>query len=315
MVNWLVVGIGDITTRRVIPAIQAEPRSTLYGVLTRDPEKGKPYAEHVWTDLAVALRDPAINAVYVASPVFLHAPQTIQALWAGKHVLCEKPMAMDLEQATAMVTTAQERNRLLGIAYYRRFYPKVRRAQELLRQGAIGQPVLVYTSSHSWFDAPNGFRGWLLEPEKAGGGPLYDVASHRIDLLSYLFGRPLGVCAHLSNIVHDTRVEDSATVIIDYETAVRGIIDVRWHSRIDRDEFRIIGTDGEMDLTPLNSPTLRWNGNTEELSPHANLHYPLIEDFVAAVLDGKPLVSSGATARWTDWVTEEAVQASTAEPA
>src|SRR5438046_5618380 len=89
--NWLVIGIGDITTKRVIPAIEAEPRSVLYGVVSRDRAKGERYAGRVWTDLASALSDPGVDAVYVATPVFLHAPQTIGALRAGQHVLCEKP--------------------------------------------------------------------------------------------------------------------------------------------------------------------------------------------------------------------------------
>src|SRR5213075_3047447 len=91
MLNWVVVGIGDITTKRVIPAIEAEPRSALYGVVSRDRSKGDRYSTRVWTDLDTALSDPSIDAVYVATPVFLHAPQTIAAMRSGKHVLCEKP--------------------------------------------------------------------------------------------------------------------------------------------------------------------------------------------------------------------------------
>jgi hypothetical protein len=83
-------------------------------------------------------------------------------------------------------------------------------------------------------------------------------------------------------------------------------VDVRRHSRVDRDEFRIIGTDGEMDLTPLNGPDLVYPGGREVLPAHANLHYPCIENFVSAVLDGAPLASSGETALSTAWVTEQA---------
>src|SRR5260370_8456415 len=109
--NWLVVGIGDITTRRVIPAIQAEPRSNLYGVVSRDRAKGARYSDRVWTDLSEALRDQAIDVVYVATPVFLHAPQSIAPLRAGKHVLCAKPVAMNSETpATTPILPQQRRN-------------------------------------------------------------------------------------------------------------------------------------------------------------------------------------------------------------
>jgi predicted dehydrogenase len=87
VIRWLDVGIGDIAVRRVLPAILAEPRSELYGVVTRDPRKGRAWSERVWTRLEAALEDPAIDAVYIATPVSLHGLQTIAALEAGKHVL------------------------------------------------------------------------------------------------------------------------------------------------------------------------------------------------------------------------------------
>jgi 1,5-anhydro-D-fructose reductase (1,5-anhydro-D-mannitol-forming) len=129
MLNWIVIGIGDISTRRVIPAIQTEPRSRLYGIVTRDPAKAASYDAKVWTNLDEALADPAIDAVYVATPVFFHARQTIASLRAGKHVLCEKPMAMNEAEARSMLDAAKENNRLLALAYYRRAYPKVQRAK------------------------------------------------------------------------------------------------------------------------------------------------------------------------------------------
>jgi hypothetical protein len=93
---------------------------------------------------------------------------------------------------------------------------------------------------------------------------------------------------------------------VDYECGVRGIVDARRHSRVVRDEFRVIGTEGEIDLSPLNGPELVYPGGAEELPPHENLHYPLVEDFVSAVLEGTPLASSGETALPTDWVIGQA---------
>src|SRR5579871_2171313 len=248
MLNWLVIGIGDITTKRVIPAIHSEPRSHLYGVVTRDKAKGAGMAEHVWDNLADALSDSEIDAVYVATPVALHAPQTIAALKAGKHVLCEKPVAMNYAEAAGMVRTASDCGKVLGIAYYRRLYPKVQRARELIDRGIIGKPVLAEAVHHSPSPASGSFRSWLLDPTLAGGGPLYDVASHRIDLLNHFFGKPARATGMRSNAVFDWPVEDNATALIDYESGVRGIVDVRWHSDVVRDEFRIVGTKGEINL-------------------------------------------------------------------
>src|SRR5262249_47679756 len=163
-----------------------------------------------------------------------------------------------------------------------------------------------------WFDGREGFRGWLADPTLAGGGPLYDIASHRIDVLNFLFGRPLQVSAQLSNVVHHYAGEDSPTLLIEYESGVRGVCDVRWHSRVPRDEFRIIGTDGALDLTPLNGPIVASPAGEEHLPAHPNLHYPLIENFVAAVLDGADLISSGETALATDAVTQGAVESARA---
>lgn len=302
--NWIVVGIGDITTRRVIPAIQAETRSSLYGLVTRDPAKAARYGTRVWAKLGEALSDPAVEAVYVGTPVFLHAPQTIQSLQAGKHLLCEKPMAMNEAEARTMLQAAEQSGKTFGVAYYRRTYPKVQRAKQLLEAGAIGKPVLAELTCHAWLDG-QGSRSWLVDPAKAGGGPLFDIASHRIDVLNFLFGQPLRATGQLSNVVHHYAVEDNATVMIEYAGGVRGVVDVRWHSRISRDECRIRGTDGEMELSPLNGPDLVYPGGRENLPAHANLHYPIIENFVDAVEGKAPLLSSGATAFWTDWVTEQ----------
>ena len=307
MLNWIVIGIGDITTRRVIPAIQSEPRSLLYGLVTGHPEKAARYDARVWATLDEALSDPAVDAVYVGTPVFLHGPQTIQSLRAGKHVICEKPMAMNVAEARAMLKAAEESGKTFGVAYYRRAYPKVQRAKQLLEAGAIGKPVFAELTSHMWFDGQGG-RSWLFDPAKAGGGPLFDIAAHRIDVLNFLFGQPLAATGQLSNVVHHYAVEDNATVMIEYAGGVRGIVDVRWHSKINRDECRIRGTEGEMELSPLNGPDLVYPGGREHLPVHGNVHLPMIQNFLDAVEGKAPLLASGAASYWTDWITEQAAR-------
>ncbi len=310
MLNWLVVGVGDITTKRVLPAILGEPRSRLAGIVTRDPGKALPYGVPSWTNLADGLAHAGAEAVYIATPVFLHAQQSIESLRAGKHVLCEKPMAMNHAEALTMEGAAQESGKLLGISYYRRMYPKVDRAKELIAAGAIGRPVFGEASSHDWFYPGDGFRAWLVDPALSGGGPLFDIGSHRIDLMNYFLGRPERATGLVSTVVQPTIVEDNATVLIGYAQGVRAMVDVRWHSRVARDEFRIRGTEGEIDLTPLNGPSLVYPGGREEVPAPSNLHYPCIEEFVTAAVGGEAFRSSAAEALWTDWVTQRALSAS-----
>jgi predicted dehydrogenase len=308
ILNWLVVGIGDITRKRVIPAIQTTPRSALRSVVTRDAKKAEAYpGVKSWATVQDALAgDPGIEAVYVASPVVHHAAQTIACLKAGKHVLCEKPVAMNFAEAESMAAAAERSGCLFGVAYYRRLYPKLRRAKELIAAGAIGKPLFVEALYHGWLESEE--RGWLRDPAIAGGGPLYDVASHRIDACNFLFGKPERATGLRSNALHELKVEDSATLLIGYAGGVHGVVDARWNSHVARDEFRVIGTDGALELTPLNGPEICWPGGAEQLPVAANVHQPAIENFVAAVLDGAPLACPGEEAVWTDWVTQQVME-------
>src|SRR5260370_19372621 len=105
-------------------------------------------------------------------------------------------------------------------------YPKVARAKQLIEAGAIGRTVFAEATSHDWFQPTDGFRAWITDPKKAGGGPLRDIASHRIDLMNYLFGQPARVSGHLSTLVHPIEVEDNATVLVAYATRPRVLVDL-----------------------------------------------------------------------------------------
>jgi 1,5-anhydro-D-fructose reductase (1,5-anhydro-D-mannitol-forming) len=305
MLSWLVAGVGDITRKRVLPAILAEPRSRLAGIVTRDPAKAEPYGVKSWGDLASALAGSDATAVYIATPVFMHAAQTVEALRAGRHVLCEKPMALNYDEALAMQRASEDTRCTLGIAYYRRMYPKVDRARELIEAGVIGRPVFAEATAHDWFNPLGTSRAWLADPKQSGGGPLRDIGSHRIDLMNYLFGKPINAIGRMTTLVQPLEVEDNATVTIEYEGGVRGVVDVRWHSRVVRDEFRVRGTDGEIDLSPLNGPELVHPGGVERIAAPENLHYPCVEDFVSAIVRGILPRSYGESALAAEWVMEQ----------
>jgi 1,5-anhydro-D-fructose reductase (1,5-anhydro-D-mannitol-forming) len=312
VLNWAIVGVGDIARKRVLAALTSVPRSRIRVAVTTHPDRAReicaPYGvERYSTELDEALADGNVHAVYVATPVFLHARQSIAAMVAEKHVLCEKPTALNYEEAAGMVKVADERRVVFGVSFYRRHYPKVLRLQQLIREGALGLVTLVRAGCHTWLGADDlAGRTWLVDANQAGGGPLPDIGSHRIDLLNFLFGTPVSVMAATGTQVQDYAVEDSATLLMEYASGMRAVLDVRWNSRIERDELYVIGTEGEADLTPLNGPmlTIRRSDRawTEELPASGNLHYPMIDNFVRAVLDGEALVSTGHTAIQTDRV-------------
>jgi 1,5-anhydro-D-fructose reductase (1,5-anhydro-D-mannitol-forming) len=321
--NWVVAGVGDIARKRVLPAILAEPRSALYGLVTRSPAKADEFpGVRAWPTVEEVVADDAVDAVYIALPVAFHAGAAIAALRAGKHVLSEKPMAMNSAQAAGMAAEARASGRLLGIAYYRRLYPKLIRAKQLIAEGAIGQPLLVEANCHGWLESGEE-RAWLRDPALAGGGPLYDIASHRIDAMHFLFGRSESACGRLSNAVHRMAVEDSATAVLKLPGGVHGIVDVRWNSHVKRDQFRVLGVEGEINLDPLNGPELRIHigagrmgaggigagSQVEMLPPHQNLHYPLVLNFVGAVAANSvaSLACPAEQGAWVDWAIEQIV--------
>jgi len=316
--RWVIAGIGDIARKRVIPAIQSNPRSTLLGFVTRDAAKARAFpGTQAWATVEEAAANPEVDAVYIALPVALHAHAAFAALRAGKHVLCEKPMAISYPQAEQMVAEGRASGRMLGVSYYRRLYPKLLRARRLMAEGVIGRPLLAEANCHSWLEIEG--REWLGDPVLAGGGPLYDIASHRIDAMHFLFGKSQRACGLRANAVHRTAVEDSATVLMQWSDGVHAVVDVRWNSRLPRDQFRILGEEGEINLDPLNCPelrlTLRGEIRVENLPPHPNLHFPIVDNFVDAVLANDPngLACPAEQAAWTDWVIEQ-VMRSSADP-
>ena len=143
ILKWGLIGCGDISERRVAPALRDLHSCELVAVNRHDYSKAEEFAKKFgagkwykeWQDL---LENDEIDAVYIATPVHLHAEQTIAAARAGKHILCEKPMAINAAECDAMIKAADANDVKLGVAYYRHFYPVVHRVKELIADDKIG---------------------------------------------------------------------------------------------------------------------------------------------------------------------------------
>jgi len=304
-VRWGLIGSGDIVRKRVAAALRDGTGSTLAGVSRARADLVDATAREIgaargyptWQELVA---DPGIDAVYIATPVRLHAQQTIAAAEAGKHVLCEKPMAMNVTECDQMIEASSRAGVALGIAYYRRFYPAVIRVKEILASGEIGTPVFAQMTAFERFDPkPGEPRSWLLDRSEAGGGPMADYGCHRLEVLLNLFGPVRRVSSIVSTVALHREVEDTAVALLQFEGGATGMVAVT-HAAADRqDTFDLFGTKGSVRIASLNRGeiAIRAGGRdrVESHPPAANLHQPLIDDFVDAVRTGRmPAVDGDA---------------------
>src|SRR5436309_1168831 len=185
---WGLIGCGDIARKRIAPALRDLDLCDLVAVSRERAELVEEFAREFgarrsYETSRQLLSDMEIDAVYVATPVHLHAEQTIAAAEAGKHVLCEKPMAMDVVQCDRMIEACRANGVRLGIAYYRRFYPVVTRIGDILASGEIGDPVWAQMIAFEPFNpGPDAPRAWLVRRSQSGGGPMADFGCHRLEV-------------------------------------------------------------------------------------------------------------------------------------
>jgi len=184
-----ILGFGLHGIRRLVPAFAEAKQSTLAGIWRRDYAKATdncrefsiPHAFESAEDLCTS---PAIDAVFVTSPDSLHCADTLLALQHGKHVLCEKPLAMNAAEVEAMVAAADAAGLRFGGALNFRYNPSSERARQWIGEGRIGRPHLAHCQFT--FDARTSARQWIYQPSLALGGPIGDIGSHCIDVLRFL---------------------------------------------------------------------------------------------------------------------------------
>lgn len=294
VVRWGLIGAGDIARKRIAPALRDLPNCELVSVSRAKPELAEEFAKEFgaskwFADWRELIGDPSIDAVYIATPVFLHAEQTIAAAEAGKHVLCEKPMALSVKQCDEMIAACRSNNVKLGISYYRRFYPVVNRVKEIIASGEIGKVAVAQINAFEYFDpAPGDPRHWFVEKEKSGGGPMMDFGCHRLEVLTNLFGPVEQVESVVSNKVFAREVEDTALVLLQFHDGPCASVTVTHAASEPKDTLDIYGTKGSIHVPVLNRGEITVNigGDVrhESLPPAENLHEPLIAQFSDSIL-------------------------------
>jgi D-xylose 1-dehydrogenase (NADP+, D-xylono-1,5-lactone-forming) len=187
--NWGVLGPGFIATRAVVPAIQQVSNSHVLAVASSNEERARATALHFGIERAyhgyqALLDDPDVDAVYIALPNHLHREWTIRAALAGKHVLCEKPLAMTAAECDEMIAVCRQVSVLLMEAVMYRFHPRMLHLKQMLAAGELGDIRFLHAAFSFPFDAPGNYRG----SAQFGGGALLDVGSYCVNAARWLIG-------------------------------------------------------------------------------------------------------------------------------
>lgn len=299
-VRWGIIGAGDIAHRVMAPAMHDSECSQLVAVMRRTQERAEEFArEHgafrAYDDVDALLQDPELDAVYIATPVDQHCPNTLAAAASSKHVLCEKPLALSVSEAETMLQACTEAGITAMTCYYQRFNARHQKIKELIRQGGIGQVSAVRWNFSG--RSPTNPEAWSQDPAQAGGGPYMDLGSHGVDLLRFLFGEIVAVSAFVDTLVEDYAVEDTASSLLRFESGIQAVATAHW-STGDPDENRnstieILGTEGVIRSCPLHDKFSRGHlsvatqdGETD-YDFDESTHVKVLKEFAEAVAEGR----------------------------
>ncbi|MFY9151106.1 MAG: Gfo/Idh/MocA family oxidoreductase [Prolixibacteraceae bacterium] len=321
-VKWGIIGCGNVTELKSGPAFNKVEHSKLVAVMRRNEALAKDYAErhHVpkyYSDGNELINDPEVNAVYIATPPDTHASYAIAAMKAGKPVYVEKPMARNYQECREMIRVSEETGMPLFVAYYRRSLPAFLKVKELIDDEIIGKPMTVNVRLHKSIperDLKPETQFWHVNPEIAGAGYFYDLASHQLDYLDFLFGPIIKVYGIAENQAGYYQAEDTVTGTFLFGNGVIGT--GSWCFVVSKgseeDIIEITGTKGMLSFSSFQ------HGDVKLTTPEGtvsfsfqnpeNIQYNLISQVVKTLREESECVSTGKSAARTSAVLEEMVK-------
>lgn len=320
-IKWGIIGCGNVTEVKSGPAFNKVSNSKLVAVMRRDESKAADYARRhsiaIWYSSADKLiADPNVTAIYVATPPDTHAEYAIKALKAGKPVYVEKPMARNYKECLEMIRVAEETGVPLFVAYYRRMLPGFVKVKELIDSGKIGKPltVLLKLIKSPSLDELKGNLPWRVIPEIAGGGHFFDLASHQLDYLDYIFGpiiKAKGIATNLGGLY---KAEDTVSAAFEFENGVIGTGEWSFVASPENhcDSIEITGDKGKInfscyDFSPI---ILEVKGERKvfENERPEHVQFNLIQEIVNELTGKGKSPSTGITGARTNWVMDEIVK-------
>ena len=289
--------------------------------MRRDRELAEDYARRhnvpkFYNDADDLINDDEINAVYIATPPGSHAGYAIKALRAGKPVYIEKPMALNHKECAAINETSQKCGVPVFVAYYRRTLPGFLKIKSLIDSGEIGKPRFANFQIYN-YPSDNEKAGklpWRVIPEISGAGHFFDLGSHQLDYLDFLFGPVLKVSSLAVSQAHNYSAEDfvSAQFLFRDNIAGTGIWSFSVSREGNRDYFEVVGEKGIIKTSTFTyEPIVLENTRGRQEFPNErpeNIQFYLIEQIVRALSGNGEVVSTGISAARTSWVMDQVVK-------
>ena len=313
--KWGVIGCGGIADRQTIPGLMFAENAVLNAVMDLNYELAKDvsskYGNPAVCRTVEELLSSDVDAVYIATPVFCHKEQAIAAIAAGKHVLIEKPVALNTDDVREISGFAKEKNVKISVGMMMRFHTYHQHVKAIIDEGKLGQIILARAKFSCWY--PKIENCWRQQKELGGGGALMDLGVHCIDLLQYIIGKKtLSVAANCRNMTFGYEVDDTAAVFLNMESGISGYVDVNFNipDAASQSRVEIYGTKGSIiadgTLSQLEEGNLKvslsedGDGVTKQGKimsyspdkPNGNMYTKEIESFSNAILnDTEPEVS------------------------
>lgn len=310
------IGTGSICQSVHIPAYVKHPDAEIVAICDTNPETLKKVGDDLglpekdrYEDYDVLLKRDDIDMVDICTPNYVHMDPTVKALKSGKHVMCEKPIALNAKQGQKMVDAAKESGKKLMIAYCWRWNAGAQALKKFADSGALGEPYYARVQALRRRGVPSW--GVFIDKEKQGGGPLIDIGCHALDLTLHLMGHPKPIAASGKTYTKFGRrkgtfgvwgpwdydnytVEDFAVGIVRFENDATLVLESSFCANIEKDIFNttILGTEGGMELNPLKIYREE-NGMLVDITPvmlpqTVGTHEGEIIAFIDAIRNDKP---------------------------
>jgi predicted dehydrogenase len=289
--RWGILGCARISRRGLIPGIRDSSSGTLEALASRDLATARAWAKEFDVPRAHGsyeeiLADSNIDAVYIPLPNELHKPWVFAAADAGKHILCEKPLALDSAEASEMVAYCRARQVVLMEAFMWRHQPRTAALRTLVANGTIGDLRLVRSS----FSFPIDLGDWRLDPVR-GGGALWDVGCYGISTVRLFAGAEPDAIRSLARF-GPTGVDLSLTAEFRFPSGVLGLIDCSFEQPF-RCSYELVGSRGVIEVPDAYLPPerpvawLRIDGSPQELTfPGGNQYASMVDAFAQSVASG-----------------------------